>query len=112
MGISKGYQFTEHLHNADFAISFTIGARDIIKPAQEPAILDGDWRWGNGYFGKDSQSNSGIQYAQGVLAIDIYDVRRKAPIWHGAGSKVMSEVKEDLSSIEPAVQKLLADFSA
>lgn len=45
--ISKGYQFVETLEHADFAIAYTIGARDMIKSQKQPSVLYGDWRWGH-----------------------------------------------------------------
>lgn len=109
---NKGYEFTSDLNNADFAVSFTIGARDIIDTQREPAIMYSDWRWGMNYFGPQVSVLRNVQYTQGVLAIDVFDVKRRSPVWHGVGKKRLIErqLTENLSSVQPAVDRILQSF--
>jgi hypothetical protein len=47
----KGYKYTQDLGEADFAIAFTIGARDKVKTRTEPTFVHTNWTWGGQYWG-------------------------------------------------------------
>jgi len=56
-------------------------------------------------------------YPEGTLAIDIFDVARKSPVWHGAGDKTLSKsdlkgksALSDPEKIREGVTKILEDF--
>ena len=117
----KGYQFVESPDEVDFVVSFTVGARDRIE-IREREVIDyfgPHWRWGYDYFGVITPRNfprtevTSRQYAEGSLAIDIFDVDRKSPVWHGSASKRLSRSElegraEDTTQV--AVETILADF--
>ena len=64
-----------------------------------------------------TQENRNTRYTQRTLAIAIYGVATKSPVWHGAGSKTVSksETMSQLGSVEPGnirkgVASILEDF--
>ncbi|MEO0700253.1 MAG: DUF4136 domain-containing protein, partial [Pseudomonadota bacterium] len=89
-----------------------------------------NWRWGRAYYPAYPRATTGVvggrevtevsTYTQGTLAIDIFDVERKAPVYHGAGEKTLSKNSrrgggvvnplEMQETIEDAVTKILEDF--
>jgi len=52
------------------------------------------------------------EYTEGRLAIDLFDVRRRRPVWHGYGTRSLTgrEVKDPEKLIGAAVTAILADF--
>lgn len=128
--IARGFTYITDLSQADFAVSYTVGAHDRISTRTYTsypryfADSRDSWGWGRGYFGNFGpltprlmptpvQETTVRRYAEGTLTIDIFDVARKSPVWHANGSKKLSSKElrgEDESSIEDAVQTLLAGF--
>ena len=132
---SKGYTFVKNEAKADFAVAFTVGSRtetDIIK-TQVPTVYYSNtrnWRWGRPYYPAYPMGTTGVvggrevtevsTYTQGTLAIDIFDVERKAPVYHGAAEKTLSQNSrrgsgvvnpiEMQETIDEAVTKILEDF--
>jgi len=120
----KGYDFVEDPAAADFAVSFTVGARDKVKsvthlqstPAFDPWLYRNSWRWGRGYydyyFPQVQEVTTQRNYTEGTLAIDLFDVKRKSPVWHGIGNKNLSkkELNSGTDGIDEAVQTLLGSF--
>jgi hypothetical protein len=109
----KGYKYTQDLGEADFAIAFTIGARDKVKTRTEPTFVHTNWTWGGQYWGTavvDVERT--VTYTKGTLAIDAFDVKRRAPVWHGVGSKKLSrkQKKADGEGVEEAVRLILTKF--
>jgi hypothetical protein len=112
---TKGYIFTEDKERADMAISFTIGARDKIRTYQEPIMFTGtNWRWGGQYWGMTGPAYTQTTrvYSQGTLAIDVMDIERKAPVWHGVSSKTLSEADKaaSIEFVNAAVDVTLESF--
>ncbi len=113
---SKGYRFVDEKAQADMAVSFTIGARDKIKVFTEPGFVYEDWRWGRQYWEpraiRTTTRTTAVNYVKGSLAIDVFDVNRNAPVWHGSASKRLSneEKKGSEAGIAPAVREILANF--
>ena len=118
----KGYQLVDTVDEADFVVAFTVGARDRIE-IRERTVVDyygPHWRWGYDYFGVAYPSGfprtevTSRQYAEGSLAIDIFDARRKSPVWHGSASKRLSRSELQGQStgdnIRAAVEVILAGF--
>ena len=120
----KGYRFVEDASAADFAVSYTIGARDKIQlESYAPRYYGGydNWTWGFPYYGYGynrfpMQYRSGVveqkEYVRGSLAVDMFDVKRRSPVWHGYGSKRLSD--EDLlrnaSDADETMANMLAEF--
>ena len=134
---SKGYRFTESLEQADFGVSFTVGRRDSTEIVQSPEyfwVNQTNWRWGRAYYpayppayrrtvGVTTATSVPVTvtevraYTEGTLAIDIYDVATKSPVWHGAGNKTVerSGTASRYGTFEPekireGVAKILEDF--
>lgn len=117
---SRGYQYVENLQSADFAVSYTVGARDKVSVDTYPDFFFRDrleWGWGGQYF-RPYRSSIPVErtvvknYTEGTLSVDIYDVKRKSPVWHGAGKRRLSrkELSGKDTDIQTDVQTLLAGF--
>jgi len=51
-------------------------------------------------------------YIKGVIAVDIFDTKSKAPVWHGKASRSLdeSEVSSGEANIVQAVRAVLSEF--
>lgn len=134
---SKGYTYVADKERADFAVAFSIGTRVGQEVVQSPTYFYGNsanWRWGRGYYPSAARAypraayparvtaypatvSTVESYTEGTLAIDIFDVERKSPVWHGAGVKTLSRSEErgqnilsDPAKIREGVASILADF--
>ncbi len=119
--IAKGYQLIEDPEQADFTISYTVGNRDKIKVNSYPATYNSGFGWGRGYYGARGYygsmsmgtETSVRQYTEGKLAIDIYDVKTRQPVWHGwATKRLTSEDKQTPSnSLNEIVVQVVNQFN-
>ena len=92
----------------DFAVAFTVGARDKIEVDDFGAYGPYVGRWGYGWGGYNTQVR---QFTEGSLAIDVYDVKTHKPVWHGlATQEVTGTVSQ--AGIDTAVDAVLAKFPA
>lgn len=130
---AKGFTFVKDEAKADVAIAYTVGSRveQDVTTTQVPTYYysnRGAWRWGRPYYPVGSVGVVGGReiteistYTEGTLAIDIFDVSRKAPVYHGAGKKTLSQSSRRGTSarsnplemqreIKEAVTKILEDF--
>lgn len=115
--IAKGYKNVDEAESADFVVSFTVGSRDEIKVDSYPTMggsyggYPGHWGWGGGYYGYATETTV-RQYTKGMLAVDIFDVMDRRPVWHGVATKSISESdREDAkATIKAAVDAVLAGF--
>jgi hypothetical protein len=117
---AKGYRVVPDVESADFALSFTIGSRDEIKVDSYPSMSAGyggygypsRWGgWGGAYYGYGTETTV-RQYTEGMLAIDVFDVKERRPVWHGVASKTISESdrKDSGATVQAAVDAILAGF--
>lgn len=115
---AKGYRLVKDKAVADFVVSFTIGARDKIRVDSYPTMSVGysrgypaHWGWGAAYHccASDTQVR---QYTKGILAVDIFDVGEKRPVWHGAATKTITESdrEEAEKTIKAAVDAVMTGF--
>lgn len=99
---AKGFRKIDDPEGADFAVSFTVGARDKIRVNSYPEPYRpyyGGWAgrggWGapyyGGYAGYGGSSVDVQQYTEGTLAIDIYDVAEHKPVWHGIATERITD---------------------
>jgi len=106
--------------SADFVLAFTVGSREEIKVDSYPSMSAGyagygyprHWGgWGGAYYGVGTET-SVRQYTKGMLAIDVFDVASRRPVWHGVATKTIYESdREDASgTIKAAVDAILAGF--
>lgn len=95
--------------NTDFAISFTVGARDMISVEDYPRYYRGSWQWRPPYYWPNVDVS---MYTEGTLAIDIFDNESRQPVWHGWARKRItgSDIEDPESAINEAVQAILAEF--
>ena len=105
---SKGFTYVTDPAQADFAVDFTIGTRDRVDVHSYPATFGGPWL-GAGWWGNQIDVR---QYQEGTLAIDVFDVRSRRAVWHGAGKKELSEseMQHSQALIQEAVAGVLATF--
>ena len=99
---ARGFARIGDAESADFTISFTLGAREQIRVDSYPEPYRGGYGrwgmgWGGGYYGYGyTQSVNVHQYTDGILSIDIFDVKEHRPVWHGQASKrITSDVLKD-----------------
>lgn len=92
--VSKGFSYVDDPAKADFLVDFTVGARDRTDVRSYPAPYSdlGWWGrpgwWGYRYWGDQIDVH---QYREGVLSIDMFDVRSRRPVWHGWAKKELSQ---------------------
>ena len=117
---AKGYKIVPDAESADFALSFTVGSRDEIKVDSYPSMSAGyagygyprGWGgWGGSYYGYGTETTV-RQYTEGMLAIDVFDVEERRPVWHGVASKTISDSdrKDSGATIQAAVDAILVGF--
>jgi hypothetical protein len=117
---ARGYKLVSAVESADFALSFTIGSRAEIKADSYPSMsagyvgggYPGRWgAWGGSYYGYGTDT-SVRQYTEGMLAIDMFDVEDRRPVWHGVASKNISESdrKDSGATVQAAVDAILVGF--
>ncbi len=100
---AKGYRFVSS-GQADFAVSFTMGARDEIQLRSYPvSYMDtyDNWGWGRPYYGVGYRPPFGrtvfqteeVEVTKGTLSVDAFDVIERRPIWHAQASKSLSDAE-------------------
>lgn len=110
--IAKGFEFSDNRESADFVVSFTLGARDKIRVNSYPdsyrGVGAGRWGWGAPYHTEVDVRN----YTEGTLAIDLFDVRERAPVWHGWAVKTISSAdrRNPTPVINEVIAAILAEF--
>jgi Domain of unknown function (DUF4136) len=111
----KGYVLAADPADANFAVDFTIGARERTDVRTYPAPYAGPWYWygrrwwGYPYWGTGVDVQ---QYREGVLAVDVFDAKSHKPVWHGWARKPLTrrDMERSRQSIREAVDAVLAKF--
>ena len=117
---AKGFDFLLDAAEADFALSFTVGSREKIKVDSYPSMTGGyagygypnHWGgWGGAYYGYGTET-SVRQYTKGMLAIDIFDVAERRPVWHGTATKTIydSDREKLTETVNAAVSSIMVGF--
>jgi len=118
----RGFQRVADASQADFVVGFSVGIRDRIDVKSYPTPIGfNTWNypygWNYGYAWRSSgmvygQETRTTQYTEGTLAIDIFDVDNKRPVWHGQAQGVMRDRSpQEQRNIETqAIQEILASF--
>jgi len=116
----KGYRLISDLESADFALGLTLGSREQISASAYPTMSVGyrgygsptHWGgWGGNYYGMST--GGGVkQYTKGMLAMDVFDVEERRPVWHGVATKTIreSDIKDMDGTIQAAVDSILEGF--
>jgi hypothetical protein len=106
----KGISFVTEQKSADFVVAFMVGTRQQVRvdTTNYPVGYRGPYAWGVGFV----QDVDVREFTQGRLAIDIFDTKSRQPVWHGYGSKNVTEAdqKNAAEVIHKAVAAILADF--
>jgi hypothetical protein len=104
----KGYRFEADGRQADFVVSFSLGARDEVRVNSYPAQYDNVWE----SEGQVQQAADVRTYTEGTLAIDLFDVERRQPVWHGWVVKTISaNDRANASAVtRELVEAILAKF--
>ena len=107
---AKGISLVPTAEQADFVVSFSVGARERVSVTSTPypVAYRGAWRWGRAYYNDVDVR----QYTEGRLAIDIFDAKEKRPVWHGYATANISSTDraERQALLREAVTKILAEF--
>jgi hypothetical protein len=114
----RGYHLAADPTTADFAVDFTIGAKERtdLKSYPEPyGTLGWGWGSGGGWWGGPYWNPNELpldQYRDGTLSIDVFDGHAHKPIWHGWSARPLSRGDLDRSEapIRSIVKKILAAF--
>ncbi len=119
--IAKGYSQSLSLSDSDFAVSFTVGATTAIEPHIVSGFFadsESSWQWGREYFehGEIGQTGTRVQYkaeTTGELAVIVFDVKERRPVWRSMGAKVLSnrELTGEATTIAVDVERLIQNFA-
>lgn len=113
---AKGYSKVDDPEAADFVLSFTVGSREEIQVNSYPATYAGygyrgAWGWGAPYYGIATETQV-RQYQKGMLALDVFDVKERRPVFHAVAEKSITESdrKKMDETIQAAVDAVLGGF--
>lgn len=116
--VAKGFSKVDDPEAADFALSFTIGSREEIKVSSYPSSYAGygyprGWGWGGPYYGMSMGTETQVrQYQKGMLALDVFDVKEKRPVYHAVATKSItdSDRKKTDETVQSAANAVLQGF--
>ncbi len=112
----KGFSQISDPDRADFTVSFSLGSRDGVSAQSYPTTYGSVGRgWGGGhYYGAGVGTQTEVRsYTEGTLAIDVFDVGSKQPVWHGWASKKLyseNDPDEQQQNMRLAVSEILNNF--
>jgi len=107
----KGFKFVEDPNKADFVVAFTVGARERLNVRTTP--FASGWGRGPNVWGAPYYRDIDVrQYTEGRLAIDMFDVQRREPMWTGVATRSVtsSDQRRTEELINKAVAAILKDF--
>jgi Domain of unknown function (DUF4136) len=110
----KGFAFVDTAGDADFVVNFSIGARSRVDVESLPVPYAGPWWnleswWGRPYWGSEVDARV---YREGTLSIDVFDAHSHKPVWHGRGTKELTQadLEHPRPPIRGAVRAILYEF--
>ena len=114
---NQGFQFKDNVLEADFAVAFTLGSREQIRVDSYPSTFRTTSTWSRSsraYAFHTAPSTQVRQTTRGTLAIDVFDMASKGPVWHGsAETAITSSVRDDPEPIiTEGVERILANFGS
>ncbi len=109
---TKGYTMTDNRAEADFVVAFTVGTREKILLTTVPVPYHRYYRRGPRAYYYGAPEVTAHTYTEGVLAVDVFDVKTKQPTWHGYSTKLitLSDKKNPGPVIREIVTSTLAGF--
>lgn len=93
----------------DFAIGFTLGARNRVEVSSLGTYGPYFRPWG-GWGGAGFSQVDVRNITDGTLTIDIYDTSSKAPIWHGTATQQVTTDRISQETVDSVVSAVLANF--
>jgi hypothetical protein len=98
--------------SGDFAVGFTVGLRDRERVSNWGPYGSSYRPYGSydPYRGPYGARTTVTSYTQGTLAIDMFDVQTRRPIWHGRATKIVQDSDDRPEVIQEIVDSVLADF--
>jgi len=120
--VMRGYTKVDDVDTADFAVSFTVGSREEIRVDSYPTTyagygMGGYPAWGGAYYGHGmgvgmSTNTQVRQSTKGMLALDIFDVKERKPVFHSVATKTISDSdrKKLDETVQAAVDAVLGGF--
>lgn len=108
--LSRGFNVAKNKGEADFLVSFTLGARDKIttRRTTEYRVDPRVWRWGRAYYPHYLIETAPVtievpyQFTEGSIAIDIFDRHGNRPVWHSSASKRLNQSELSGHNGDPA----------
>ena len=114
---AKGFRLVQNPEAADFVIAFTVGSREKIRVDSYPTMAGGYYAvgprgWGGAYYGYAGTETTVRQYTKGMLAIDIFDVKERRPVWHAVATKTIHDKDREqiVETVNAAVNSILGGF--
>jgi len=107
---SAGYEVVESVEQADLLISFTVGSREM--SAADTSTAQSVETAGRGGWATAIHGGANADYAQGMLAIDMFDAAQSRPVWRGMhGVNVLQDDESYMDTlIDSAVDNILSNF--
>jgi len=105
--VAKGYSQVDDPASADFAVSFSVGAREKLEQSQVSVGTGWGGRYGGWYATAPVAAQS---YTEGTLAIDVFDVRSQQAVWHGRASRRVTPSMDREELVNDVVGAILAKF--
>ena len=104
--IAKGYRRAANPDDADFLLSFFLGARDQVRTNSYPDPYRKSWRW------EQSPGSADVRtYTEGALSIDIFEVKTRKPVWQGTAIRTLSRAdRGDENVVKTVVDAILEQF--
>ena len=108
---ASGLTQVDNREQADLAVSFTLGSRNELRVDSYPMPyrtgLD-RWTWGRSYYTDVTVR----EYTKGQFALDLFDVKQRAPVWHGKASKTITSADRSapVETINEIVGEVLAAY--
>lgn len=105
----RGFAMAASREQADFVVTFTVGTREKIQIESYPFHYRGPWYWQPYYWDSHYEART---YTVGTLAIDVFDQRSRAPVWHGWTSKRVTtrDLEAPDEPVHRAVEAVLLNF--
>lgn len=106
--VAKGYQKVEDRESADFLVSFSVGSRERLQPQSQVRIGIGSY---GRYGGWSASAPVATQsYAEGTLAIDVFDGESRKPVFHGWAARPVKPSMDRAVLVDDVVGAILAKF--
>ena len=105
----KGYRFVDTKGDADFAVVASVGTREAFDIERYPELVRVDPVWGQGIYVDNFRAD---EYTEGSLSVDVFDLKKAAPVWHGVGQRRLTtrELGGREEDIDRSVAMILSSF--